>query len=208
MTSGSSGGTNTVWACGEVDVCFKGAPRIIVPWPSAGRRKGEPRVPVAGIEHLLTCPPRLHEVDPRILFASQPWVLRTHAAYYLTGEWELTGRTSADMHSSANRFPTFAERRGQLVIVTGHHRSMAALIEGRPVLARVVADEPQPVSITPHLAISNHAQIGDDDIDALTDRLLSGERITVGSRTAAVDILGRIGLSEHEVADRLRHAGL
>jgi hypothetical protein len=207
MTTGTSG-ASTVWACGELDACFKGAPKIIVPWPSAGRRKSEPRVPVASIEHILTGPPRLYEVDPRILFASQPWVLRTHAAYYLTREWELTGRTSADMHSAANRFPTFAERRGQLLIVTGHHRSLAALIEGRPVLARVVADEPQPVSVTPHLAISNREQIGDDDIDALTDRLLSGERIKVAGRAAAAEILGRVGLSEHEVADRLHHAGL
>lgn len=207
MTTGSSG-ASAIWACGELDACFKGAPRIIVPWRSAGRLKSEPRTPAARIEHILTAPPRLHEVDPRVLFASQPWVLRAHAAYYLTGEWELTGRTSADMHSSANRYPTVAERRGQLIIVTGHHRSLAALIEGRPVLARIVADEPQPVSITPHLAISNHEQIGDDDIDALTDRLLSGERITVGSQAAAVNILGRIGLSAHEVADRLRHAAL
>jgi hypothetical protein len=207
MTTTDFGGTDTLWACGELDACFKGAPRIIVPWPSAGRRKSEPRVPVA-IENILTGPPRLHEVDPRTLFASQPWVLRSHAAYYLTGEWELTGRTSADMHSSANRYPTFAERRGQLVIVTGHHRSLAALIEGRPVLARVVADEPLPVSITPHVAISNDQEISDDDIDALTNRLLTGERITVGGQGAAAEILRRVGLSEHEVADRLRHAGL
>jgi hypothetical protein len=85
------------------------------------------------------------------------------------------------MHSSANRFPTFAERRGQLVIVTGHHRSLAALIEGRPVLAR----HPTPRHLEPPTDSA-------DDIDALTDRLLSGERITVGSRAAAVEILHRV----------------
>jgi len=72
----------------------------------------------------------------------------------------------------------------------------------------VVADEPQPVSITPHLAVSNHEQISDDDIDALTDRLVSGERITVATKAASADILGRVGLSAHEVTDRMRHAGL
>ena len=154
VSSSTSDSRAAWWGCGDLDLCFKGAAKTIVPWPSAGRRKGEPRTPVANVEHLLTAPPRLHEVDPRTLHASQPWVLRTHAGYYLTGEWELTGRTSADMHSSANRYPTFAERSGQLVIITGHHRSLAALIRGQPVLARIVAVEPQPVSITPHLAIT------------------------------------------------------
>ena len=196
------------WGCGDLDRCFKGAAKTIVPWPSAGRRKGEPRTPVATVEHLLTAPPRLHEVDPRTLYASQPWVLRTHAGYYLTGEWELTGRTSADMHSSANRYPTFAERRGQLVIITGHHRSLAALIRGQPVLARIVATDPQPVSITPHLALTDDADDTGKDIDLLTERILAGQRITVANVQVATEILERVGLSAHEVADRLRHAGL
>ena len=53
-----------------------------------------------------------------------------------------------------------------------------------------------------------NTQTSDDGIDELTDRLLSGERITVGSQTAGVDILRRIGLSGREVDDRFRHAGL
>ena len=105
---------NALWGCGDLDACFNGAPKVIVPWPSAGRRKNERRIPEAEVEQLIAAPARLHEVDPRTLFATQPWVLRTHAAYYLTGEWEITGRTSADMHSIANRYPTFVERRGQL----------------------------------------------------------------------------------------------
>ena len=208
MTSDTTDAIKRWWGCGHLDACFNASVKTVVPWPSAGRRKGEPRTPVASIEHLLMAAPRLHEVDPRTLYASQPWVLRTHAGYYLTGEWELTGRTSADMHSSANRYPTFAERRGQLVIVTGHHRSLAALIQGRPVLARIVASDPQPVSITPHLAISDHADIADDDVASLTERILAGQRITVSSTVVATDILRRIGLSAHEVTDRLRHAGL
>ena len=198
---------NDAWGCGDLDACFNGAPKVIVPWPSAGRRKHERRVPEAEVEQLIAGPARLHEVDPRTLFATQPWVLRTHAAYYLTGEWEITGRTSADMHSIANRYPTFVERRGQLVIATGHHRSLAALIEGRPVLARVAAADPQPVAITPHLTISDHDDRHGDDVDSLVDRLLAGERITVSSDPVAVDVLRRVDLDEHEVADRMRLAG-
>lgn len=206
MSSGTSDSRAAWWGCGDLDLCFKGAAKTIVPWPSAGRRKGEPRTPDATVEHLLTAPPRLREVDPRTLSASQPWVLRTHTGYYLTGEWELTGRTAADMHSPANRYPTFGERRGQLVIITGHHRSLAALIRGQPVLARIVATDPQPVSITPHLALADDADDTSQDIDLLTARILAGQRITVGTVLVATEILKRVGLNAYEVADRLRHA--
>jgi len=208
MNSGTSDTLAGWWACGDLDLCFKGAAKTIVPWPSAGRRKGEPRTPVATVEYLLAVPPRLHEVDPRTLYATQPWVLRTHTSYYLTGEWELTGRTSADMHSSANRYPTFADRRGQLMIITGHHRSLAALIRGQPVLARIVAAEPQPVSITPHLALADDADSAEQDIELLIERVLAGQRITVASALVAAKILRRVGLRSQEVSDRLRHAGL
>lgn len=150
-----------------------------MPWPSAGRRKNERRIPEAEAERLIARPARLHEVDPRVLFATQPWVVQEHAAYYLSGEWEITGRTSADMHSWANRYPTFVERRGQLVIATGHHRSLAAIIQGRPVLARVIAAETQPVSVTPHLAISDDDDHPAADVEVLAEHLLAGQRITV-----------------------------
>jgi len=196
-----------IWGCGDVDAFFKASQQVVVPWPSAGRRKNEQRIDLAQVGHLIDGPARLHEVDPRVLFASQPWVLRGHAAYYVSGEWEITGRTSADMHSFANRYPTFVERRGQLIIATGHHRSLAAIIEGRPVLARVVAEGAQPVSITPHLAISDPGEQLVDDIEALVHRLLAGQRITVSSELIAADVLRRVGLDEHATADRLEHAG-
>lgn len=64
--------------------------------------------------------PRLTEVDPTELFATQTWVLRAHVAYYLSGEWERTGRTSADMHQRANRYPLiYLDGRGQLLILAG-----------------------------------------------------------------------------------------
>jgi hypothetical protein len=195
------------WGCGDLDGFFKGAPKVIVPWPSAGRFKTEPRIPVDEVRRLLAGPARLHEVDPRALFATQTWVLRGHAAYYLTGEWEVSGRTSADMHSFANRYPTFVERRGQLLIATGHHRSLAAMIVGRPVLARVVAAGTQPVSITPHLTISDSGGEFVEDVDVLADRLVAGQRITVSSESIAVGVLRRVGLNEQAVSDRMANAG-
>jgi len=120
-----------------------------------------------------------------------------------------THRTDIGRHALVREsLPHLRRAQGQPVIVTGHHRSVAALIQGRPVLARVVARDPQPVSITPHLAISDHADIADDDTASLAERIIAGQRITVTSTVVAADILRRIGLNGHEVTDRLRHAGL
>ena len=55
------------WVSGDLDGFFKGAPKVIVPWPSAGRRKDERRIPEAGVEQLIAGPAWLHEVDPRAL---------------------------------------------------------------------------------------------------------------------------------------------
>jgi len=201
-----------LWGCGDLEAFFKGAPQVNVPWPSAGRRKSEPRIPASEVKALVAGSARLHEVDPRTLFATQPWVLRAHTDCYSTGEWEVSGRTSADMHSFANRYPTFVERRGQLIIATGHHRSLVALIEGRPVLARIASSDAQPVAITPHLAIvaieppGNELSDG-DQVDLLVTRLQQGHRISVADRTAAAEVLLRVGLDQLEIADRMLRAG-
>jgi hypothetical protein len=204
-----SGLSDALWACGDVDACFKGSTKVVVPWPTAGRRKGESPSPLDGVAQLVARPARLHEVDPRALYASQPWVVREHVAYYLTGDWEKTGRTSADMHSAANRFPTLADRRGQLVIVTGHHRSLAALIQGRPVLARVArAAEVPPVAITPHISVSKDRAGVIEDVETLIERLQVGSRISVRSVAGMEAILRRLGLDDTEIDDRLRRAGI
>ena len=70
-------------------------------------------------------------------------------------------------------------------------------------LARIVAIDPQPVSITPQLALADDADNTSQNVDLLTERTLAGQRITV-----ATEILERVGLTPPEVADRLRHAGL
>ena len=207
MTIAGTEAMSALWGCGDLAVCFAGAPKVIVPWPSAGRRKTERRIPEVEVGGLIAGPARLHEIDPRVLFATQPWVVQEHAAYYLTGEWEITGRTSADMHSWANRYPTLVERRGQLLIATGHHRSLAAIIQGRPVLARVVAADAQPVAVTPHLAISDHDEQLDDDVGVLADLLMEGQRITVANEFIAAGVLRDVGLDERAVADRMTDAG-
>ncbi len=114
---------------------------MVAPWPRVARRRHGPDALTLYTRQILEAPVWLSEVDPRRLFASQGWVVRRHAEYYRTGEWELTGITSADRDSDANRFPiVVCDRHGRQIISTGHHRALVALIEGRPLLCRRVPD--------------------------------------------------------------------
>ncbi len=165
---------------------FGGHSQIVVPWPRPGRLKGVPLYDRDVVARFVAEQPRLVEVDPTDLFATQNWVLRSHVAYYLTGEWERTGRTSADMHQRANRYPLiYPDDRGRLLILAGHHRSMAARIEGRTVQARLVGATPDTgVAVTPSVICATKEPV------ALRGRL-------------AAD-----GLTDIEVDERLRFAGL
>lgn len=174
-----------------LDAAFGGHAQIVAPWPRPGRRKGDQLYDRDMVSSFVGEQPRLTDVDPADLYATQTWVLRSHVSYYSSGEWERTGRTSADMHQRANRYPLlYRDGRGRLLILAGHHRSMAALIEGRSVQARLVGASPDVgVAITPSV-VTPSVVAGDDD-------------------TATIRLqLARNGLSELEVGERLRFAGL
>lgn len=157
-SSGHRSAMDRLWGCGDIDVVFHRADRVLLPWARASRRRGPTGIEQAtqlrtAARDIVARPPRLMEVDPRHLRATQPWALRHHVSYYLTGAWERTGITSADRDSEANRYPTItlsAER----VIHTGHHRALAALIQGRALLARTTTDDPRwAVAVTPSLHV-------------------------------------------------------
>jgi hypothetical protein len=142
-----------VWASGDLGAVFGDRPKAAVPWPAAGRLKNQPPAWRLATPEALALPVHLTEVDPRSLHASQTWVLREHATYYRTGVWELTGFTSADRDKDWNRYPVVVrDHRDRLVIAVGHHRSLVALVEGRPVLARVIGGAPdEAVALVPHV---------------------------------------------------------
>ena len=118
---------------------FGDGDRIVAPWPRAGRSKSAPLYDRELVAAFVAEQPRLVDVDTSELWCTQPWVLRSHVRYYLGGEWERTGRTSADMHVRANRYPLLhVDDRGRTIILAGHHRSLAATLLGRPVRARMV----------------------------------------------------------------------
>lgn len=112
---------------------FKGAPKIIAPWPSAGRTKSDPKGYDPQLVHNALKDPSAHmmEMDPRHLHATQPWVTRGGVDYYSGNKYRETGQTFADMHQEANRYPIVYQRGGRNSLLTGHHRATAALLHGR-----------------------------------------------------------------------------
>lgn len=147
------------------------------------------------------------------MFASQPWVLRHHVEYYLSSVWETTGRTSADMHQVGNRYPlVYLDAAGGRTILAGHHRSAAALLEGRPVLARIALGEgaelPHDCPPTPGVAVVPRVRtsIGACPVppEAAARAVVAGSTVEVPDEFAADDVLTALGLSADERADRLR----
>lgn len=228
-----TGRADLVWGCGDVDDVFHGGDRTGVPWRRLARRRRSTEE-LAAEQHTLRAftarPPGLTQLDPRTLFASQPWVIRHHAGYYRTGQWERTGATSADMGSAFNRYPVVViDAEGRHIIRAGHHRSLAALIAGRSVLARVLdlrgIGEPRdfgvspagPVTVvTPSLSVTSvdghavaRAGIGDpvgefgaETASALED-IRAGQRTTVTTLDVAARVLFELGLDRAQIDDRL-----
>lgn len=141
---------------------------------------------------------------PRELVASQTWVIRHHAAYYRTQIWEKTCTTSADMTSAVNRYPVISDAAGQKRIVTGHHRALAALIEGRPLVARLTSSTQQSSTMhaSPRIRIdgSGSAIPARRAIDAAES--VAGAAVTVADWNVARAVLRLLGLDDAQVEDR------
>lgn len=135
-----NGRAEQIWGCGDLGLLFGPGAVGTTPWPRGDKTKKGPTYDREQIRALLSQPVDLEELDPRALRCSQSGLVRHHVDYYGTGRWELTGRTSADHLVELNRFPVIVRAEsGYDVIVSGHHRSAAALIAGRTVLARRAA---------------------------------------------------------------------
>lgn len=180
---------------------------------SRGRRHRVPPAAGGGRFVLPAGPPRLEPVDPRLLWATQPWLVRHHAAYYVSGRWERTGTTSADMGAAGNRYPIVTvDPAGRHVIRTGHHRSFAALVSGRLVFARVFrpelspAVEPDEFVVTPHLRVNTTATSRDLSLDRAARALDGGQVAFVDGLDAARATLAVVGLDDDQIDDRISMA--
>ncbi len=132
---------DALWACDHVAGVFPGGQaKATLPWPKARRLTGGKLCDLDLVNaEFANQHPAIDLVDPRTLWASQPYVLHSGVTYYLGHDWFRTGRTYADQQKPFNRLPVIERRSdGTDVILGGHHRSCAALLLGQPVLARVV----------------------------------------------------------------------
>jgi hypothetical protein len=142
---------NTPWrtahaihGAGDAGVLFKGAPKTMTPWPSAGRTKSNPRgYDPDLVQKALSNPaPHMSDVDPRDLHATQPWVTAEGVSHYMGDEYRKTGRTFADQHVESNRFPVvYSDAQGRNKLLSGHHRATAALLQGRQLRAIHVREQ-------------------------------------------------------------------
>lgn len=120
---------------------FGSAPTGTTPWPRAPRLKGAKLYDQALVDAALRKPPKLEKVDPRILYATQPGLVKSHAEYYMRGEYKRTGRPAADRDKPGNQFPiVYINKRGQHLLLAGHHRALADMIQGNELDAIVVRE--------------------------------------------------------------------
>jgi hypothetical protein len=121
---------------------FGTAPGAPTPWPRAPRRKGEQLYDKSLVEAALRKPPVLEAVDARTLYATQPGLVKSHAEYYMGDAYKRTGKPSADQDNAGNQFPVvYVNKRGQEIILAGHHRALRALIMNEDLQAIVVREE-------------------------------------------------------------------
>lgn len=131
-----------LYGIGSADELFHGAPRTTAPWPKAGGIKGERLWDQDRVTSALQQPPRLEEMDPRALHATQAHVTRSGVNYYMGDLYLRTGQTFADHTNVGNTYPTvYSDRRGRNLLLSGHHRAAAALLRGTPLRARHITEE-------------------------------------------------------------------
>jgi hypothetical protein len=197
----------SLWGCGTLEGVFAGSCAAPAPWPRALRWKHRSAPHRSAAAEILERPPVLTEVDPRTLRASQPAVLRSHVAHYLSGEWERTGRTSADRHSLANQYPLVVDTaEGHRVVVAGHHRAVAALIQAQPLLARIRSEAARPIALTPFVWIDAEEEGSQPCVEDAADRVRRGHIVCLSAIAEGLEVLAALGLTPSELEFRRRIA--
>ena len=132
---------------GDLEAMFPDeAPTRPVPWEQASKRKDREDYDKVRVAGLIKGPVELHDLDPRDLHAYQPAVVRAGVRHYLHSDAYMHGgETYADAGKAYNQYPVVYRRdplnpggEHQNIILSGHHRAAAALLQGRQFRARYV----------------------------------------------------------------------
>ncbi|MFZ4434707.1 MAG: hypothetical protein ACOYOQ_16065 [Microthrixaceae bacterium] len=150
---------------------------------------------MTAIRATISGPTVLHDIDPRLLFATQPFVIRHHARFYAeANDYWHAGHTSADVLSLLNRYPTLEPAAGGFVIRSGHHRCLVALLHGTPVRARIIGAVAEgPRSLTPLLAVGTN---GTTDAAAAVAAIRDRQAVTVSSESVGSAVLDALMLTD------------
>jgi hypothetical protein len=134
----------SLWNRRDPDLLFGSAATAVIPFRQSGFAKSFDRELVTG--RLGTHPEaaELERLDPRELLATQSGLQRPALEHYLGIAYRQIGRPYAEPHSPGNKYPLVyryevpSDGRLEAMILAGHHRSAAALLQGHAVLVRVV----------------------------------------------------------------------
>ena len=115
------------------------------PWKQAGRSKTRQDYDPDLVRKTLSSPAELTDIDPRTLRSTQPMITRQGVDYYMSENYQVTGRTFADQGNPGNQFPTVYRRprmadptQTEDVLLSGHHRATVDLLKGRPTRGRLI----------------------------------------------------------------------
>ena len=109
------------------------------PWPSMTKRRDLQDYDTSLVQEALAAPHRLQDFDPRDLWATQPNVTQPGVEYYMGNTYLERGLTYEVGNNPGNRYPVVYRRSdGQNLILSGHHRAMAALLSGQPLRAIMI----------------------------------------------------------------------
>lgn len=145
-------GPDDLYGAKDIDALFPEGKEIASsPWAMAGRRKDRQDYDPDLVRRAIESPAEdLADVDPRHLRATQPMVTRGGVDYYMNDRrWAETGRTFADQDNPGNAWPVVYRRHNEFrtadwqpehedLLLSGHHRATAALLQGKQFKARQV----------------------------------------------------------------------
>ena len=107
----------------------------MTPWNSAGGQKDKLPFDRGLVAAAITNPER-HYVGPQdlgdiALRATQPSVTRAGVSHYMSDDYRLKGSLYSDHHQLGNQTPMIYHREdGISMLLSGHHRAVAALLGG------------------------------------------------------------------------------
>lgn len=126
---------NQLHGSGNLDkISANAAAPGVVPWPTATASKKKPLYDKNVVTGALSQPKSEKDVrpqDPRQLHATQTGLTRGGVEYYMGDEYSKTGRTYADQDNLGNTRPVvYHKSDGRSLLLSGHHRAGAALLQG------------------------------------------------------------------------------